>query len=424
MCKLLEKKAKFEFGADCHKAFEKLKKKLMKDPILIAPDWELPFEIIYDASDVIVGAVMVDYVSKWVKAMGILTNDARVVMKFVNKNIFSRFGMPRAIISDGGIMESESSKGKANTGPSAPVRKRSKPSKGKLTRVPRALPLQRGSSKILPGLSVGKSLIKDVTEEDGKEKEKEVVVKNLPRPQRPFPQRLKKKVDDTKFDKFMAILNQLMINVPLVEELEKIPGYAKFMKDLVIKKIAVSYEPKDNIHYYSVISTRSLVKKKADRRAFTILCTIRSLNFAKALCDLGESINSMPLAVNKMLVLGDPTPTNMWLVIKDRSVKWPVGILQDVLVKMANFILPADFVVLDCDVDFKGPIILGRTFLATRRVVVDIELNELKFRINNKEARFEMQSSMTQQKEMSVFSIVDVLYEDGKEVVAWCLDEI
>ena len=46
--------------------------------------------------------VAVDYVSKWVEAAALPTNDARVVTKFIKKNVFSRFGTPRAIISDGG----------------------------------------------------------------------------------------------------------------------------------------------------------------------------------------------------------------------------------------------------------------------------------------------------------------------------------
>jgi len=46
--------------------------------------------------------VAVDYVSKWVEAMALQTNDARGVIKFLKKDIFSRFGTPQAIISDGG----------------------------------------------------------------------------------------------------------------------------------------------------------------------------------------------------------------------------------------------------------------------------------------------------------------------------------
>ncbi|KAL5555713.1 hypothetical protein UlMin_037949 [Ulmus minor] len=46
--------------------------------------------------------VAVDYVSKWVEAVALPTNDSRVVIRFLKKNIFARFGTPRAIISDGG----------------------------------------------------------------------------------------------------------------------------------------------------------------------------------------------------------------------------------------------------------------------------------------------------------------------------------
>ena len=44
----------------------------------------------------------VDYVSKWVEEIPCKTNDHRVVLKFLKENIFSRFGVPKAIISDGG----------------------------------------------------------------------------------------------------------------------------------------------------------------------------------------------------------------------------------------------------------------------------------------------------------------------------------
>lgn len=44
--------------------------------------------------------VVVDYVSKWIKAVALPTNDTKVVTKFILKNIFSRFGTPRAIIGD------------------------------------------------------------------------------------------------------------------------------------------------------------------------------------------------------------------------------------------------------------------------------------------------------------------------------------
>ena len=82
------------------------------------------------------------------------------------------------------------------------------------------------------------------------------------------------------------------------------PGYAKFMKNMVTKKRSVTFEDDDRMHNCSAIATRSLVQKKEDPGAFTIPCIVGSLHFAKALCDLGASINLMPLLVYKKLGLG------------------------------------------------------------------------------------------------------------------------
>ncbi|KAL5554234.1 hypothetical protein UlMin_041635 [Ulmus minor] len=62
-------------------------------------DFMGPFPSSHSNKYILVG---VDYVSKWVEAVALPTNDARVVINFLKKNIFSRFGTPRAIISDGG----------------------------------------------------------------------------------------------------------------------------------------------------------------------------------------------------------------------------------------------------------------------------------------------------------------------------------
>ena len=69
------------------------------------------------------------------------------------------------------------------------------------------------------------------------------------------------------------------------------PGYAKFMKDLVTKKRSVTFEDDDRMQHCSSISTRSLVQKKEDPGAFTIPCTIGLLHFAKTLCDLGIKLS-------------------------------------------------------------------------------------------------------------------------------------
>ena len=116
------------------------------------------------------------------------------------------------------------------------------------------------------------------------------------------------------------MLKQFSINVPLVKALKQMPDNAKFMKDLVTKKRSVTFEDDDRLQHRSAIATRSLVQKKEDPGVFTIPCTVGSLHFAKTLCDLGSSINIMPLSIYKKLGLGDPKPTMMRLLIADRTV--------------------------------------------------------------------------------------------------------
>ena len=54
-----------------------------------------------------------------------------------------------------------------------------------------------------------------------------------------------KKAEDGKYPCFITMLKQLSINVPLIEALEQMPDYAKFMKDLVTKKISITFEDDD-----------------------------------------------------------------------------------------------------------------------------------------------------------------------------------
>nr|GEZ12120.1 reverse transcriptase domain-containing protein [Tanacetum cinerariifolium] len=151
MTHILKKDTPFYFSKECIEAFQTLKRKLTEAPILVAPDWDLPFELMCNASDFAIGAVLgqrktkhfqpihyaskmmtdaqahytttekellavvpfpssrgnkyilvaVDYLSKWFEAKALPTNDARVVCKFL-KSLFARFGTPRAIIYDRG----------------------------------------------------------------------------------------------------------------------------------------------------------------------------------------------------------------------------------------------------------------------------------------------------------------------------------
>ncbi|XP_075489618.1 uncharacterized protein LOC142528450 [Primulina tabacum] len=87
--------------------------------------------------------------------------------------------------------------------------------------------------------------------------------------------------------------------------------------------------------------------KLKDPGSFSIPCMIGDVAFPKVLCDLGASINLMPLSLFRKLGLGEPKPTQMSLQLVDGSVKHPRGVKEDVLVKVGKFTFPTDFVVLD-----------------------------------------------------------------------------
>ena len=97
-------------------------------------------------------------------------------------------------------------------------------------------------------------------------------------------------------------------------------------------------------------------------------------------------------------------------------MKRPIGILHAVLVKVESFIFSADSVILDCEVDFEVPIILGRSFLATGCNLVDMEKGQMNFRLNNEEATFNICKSIRQSGELQLISAISYIVEHSSEV--------
>nr|GFB38572.1 reverse transcriptase domain-containing protein [Tanacetum cinerariifolium] len=111
-----------------------------------------------------------------------------------------------------------------------------------------------------------------------------------------------------------------------------------------------------------------------------------------ALANLGASINLMPYSVWKRLSLSDLTPTCMTLELADldRSISHPVGVAEDVYVKVGSFHFSADFVVVDFDADPRVPLILERSFLKTGRALIDLFEGELTLRVAKEAITFNL----------------------------------
>ncbi|XP_075097922.1 uncharacterized protein LOC107803687 [Nicotiana tabacum] len=143
---------------------------------------------------------------------------------------------------------------------------------------------QGGSSQAPKGVKV-----QEENHEKVKEKVKEAPksLAQIPRPSPPFPQRLARRVEDRKFEKFYDILKQLSVNIPFVEAFQEMSGFAKYLKDLINKKRTTKNEVVNVTHGVSSIIATTTVEKKENPGAFTIPCTIGLRDFARALFDNG-----------------------------------------------------------------------------------------------------------------------------------------
>ena len=206
------------------------------------------------------------------------------------------------------------------------------------------------------------------------------------------------------------MFKKLHINIPFADALKQMPSYVKFLKDILSQKRRLSdFETVNLTEECSAILQRKLPQKLKDQSSFTIPCTIGNAIFERALCDLGASINLMPLSIFRRLGLGEARPTTITLQLADRSLKPPRGVIEDVLVKVDKFIFPADFIVLDMEEDNEIPIILGRPFLATGRAMIDVQMGELKLRVQEDEVKFNVFEAMRHPTESDTCFIVETV---------------
>ncbi|KAK5792905.1 hypothetical protein PVK06_034034 [Gossypium arboreum] len=126
---------------------------------------------------------------------------------------------------------------------------------------------------------------------------------------------------------------------------------------------------------------------------FTIPCLIGSLDVNNALADLGASINVMPYKMFKQLGLGKPKQTRMSIQLADKTIRFPRGIIENVLVKIDKFIFPVDFIILDIEEDSNTPLILGRPFLAIAKTIIDVGTGELTLCVGDKTLTLQARNS-------------------------------
>ncbi|GJU02972.1 reverse transcriptase domain-containing protein [Tanacetum coccineum] len=153
-------------------------------------------------------------------------------------------------------------------------------------------------------------------------------------------------------EKFYKIFQDMSFEISLADALILMPKFASTLKALIGNKEKLSEMARTPLNEHcSAVILNKLPEKLGDPNKFLIPCDFPGMEACLALANLGASINLMPLSVWKKLSLPELTPTCMTLKLADRSITKPIGIAEDVYLKVGKFKFPADFVVVDFDAD-------------------------------------------------------------------------
>ena len=165
---------------------------------------------------------------------------------------------------------------------------------------------------------------------------------------------------DEQFGKFVEVMKKLYSNIPLLDTMQ-VPTYAKYLKDILgNKRVLPTTVVVQLTDECSTAILNPLLEKKKKLGCPTITCSIGAQHFKHALCDLRASISVMPKVIYDKLNHHALAPTAMCLQLADQSIHHPAGIAEDIPVKIWNFFVPVDFVILDMEVDTTIPLILER----------------------------------------------------------------
>ncbi|GJV24063.1 reverse transcriptase domain-containing protein [Tanacetum coccineum] len=168
-------------------------------------------------------------------------------------------------------------------------------------------------------------------------------------------------------------LLDLSFKISLADALILMPKFTSTLKALIGNKEKLSEMARTPLNEHcSAVILNKLPEKLRDPGKFLILRDFPGMDKCLALADIGASINLMPLSVWKKISLSELTPTCMTLELSDCSITQPIGIAEDVYLKVGKFKFPTDFVVVVFDADPRVPLILERSFLKTGRALIDV----------------------------------------------------
>jgi hypothetical protein len=201
----------------------------------------------------------------------------------------------------------------------------------------------------------------------------------------------------------LKVFKKVEFNIPMLDAIKKISKYAKFLKELCTTKRAFKLKGHEMVSMGEVVSAivqKNMPSKQKDPGVFTIPCVIGNAGFKRALCDLGASISVMPKHVYDSLSFEPLNKTSIVIQLADHSFVYPLGVIEDVLVKIDSLVIPCDFYILDmeydsCDSSNNTPILFGRPFLKTANTKIDCGKDTLSMEVGDEKIEFNFHDAMT-----------------------------
>jgi hypothetical protein len=185
----------------------------------------------------------------------------------------------------------------------------------------------------------------------------------------------------------------------LIDDIKQIPKYAKFLKELCTSKRAFKLKGYKKVSMGGVVFAvvqKNLPLKQKDPSAFTIPCVSGNASFKSILCDLGASISVMPKHVYDSLSLEPLIKSSIVIQLADHSLVYPLGVIEDVLVKIDSLVISYNFYILDMERDssYKTPVLFGRSFLKTVNMNINCGKDTLSMEVGDEKIEFNLHDAM------------------------------
>nr|GEX84154.1 reverse transcriptase domain-containing protein [Tanacetum cinerariifolium] len=196
-------------------------------------------------------------------------------------------------------------------------------------------------------------------------------------------------------EKIFQIFQDLNFNISFAYALILMPKFGPNIKTLLTNKDKLYELARTPLNEHcSTVHLKKLPEKLGDPGKFLIPCDFLRMDECLAMADLGASINLMPLSVWNKLSLPELSPTCMTLELADQSISRLVRVVKDVFIKVGTFHFSAEFVVLDFDADPRVPLSLGRSFLKTKRALIDVFEGELTLYVGKEAIIFNLDQTL------------------------------